>query len=101
MTYTFTMTDNKSSQTAALTSDALPCKPNPPRHILVAEGIAVTYRPHIEVLTGSGFHLDAAEEKVVAWQTRLASNQHRKSRSAEHRLRRDPSGCHGRVSAKF
>ena len=86
LTYICTMTVNESSQTAALINDALQCKTNPPRHILVVADDDVIFSLNTEVLTKSGSHADAAEERVVAWQTRLANNQHRKLRSAEHRL---------------
>jgi hypothetical protein len=86
MTYIFAMTVNESSQTAALTGDALHCRTNPPRYILVLEDDAGIYKLNTEVLTESGCHVNAAEERVVGWQARLACNQHRKLQSAKHRL---------------
>jgi hypothetical protein len=80
------MTVNESSQTAALTSNDLQCKPYPIRQILVAGEDDVIFSLYTKVLPEYRRHGDAAAERVVAWQTRLASNQHRKLRSAEHRL---------------
>jgi hypothetical protein len=86
MTYSFAMTDNESLQTAALTGDALQCRTNPPRQILVLEDDAGICKLNTEVLTESGGQVKAAEESFVGWQARLASNQHRKLQSAKHRL---------------
>jgi hypothetical protein len=80
------MTVNESWQTAALTGDAQQCKTNPARHILVKVDEAGIRRRNNEELTESGYWVDATTESIYAWQARLASNQHRMLRSAEHRL---------------
>jgi hypothetical protein len=80
------MTVDVFSQAAALTGDALPCKTNPPRHFLVLENDAGIRMRNNEVLTESGYQVDAVEERIFAWQALLASNQPRKLQSAKHRL---------------
>jgi hypothetical protein len=86
MVYIFKMTVNQSSQTSAPANDTLQCQRTPPQHILVPEGDAGIRRSNNEVLTESGYQVDATAESIYAWQARLASNQHRMLRSAEHRL---------------
>jgi PleD family two-component response regulator len=49
-------------------------EPNPRQRILVVEDDAVIRRVNVEVLTYSGYHVDAAEDGAAAWDTLQLSN---------------------------
>jgi DNA-binding response OmpR family regulator len=61
------MKENKISQTGAPARAALQCPTNPPQRILVVEDDAEIRRLNSEVLTESGYQVDAAEDGVEAW----------------------------------
>ena len=62
------MEENKILQMGSSANAALRCPTNPPRRILVVEDDADIRRLNAEVLTESGYHVDAAEDGVAAWQ---------------------------------
>lgn len=47
--------------------DQRPCKPNPPRRILVADDEPLIRQLYTEVLVDAGHQVDAAENGLVAW----------------------------------
>ena len=49
-------------------------EPNPRQRILVVEDDAAIRRVNTEVLTYSGYHVDAAEDGVAAWETLQLNN---------------------------
>jgi DNA-binding response OmpR family regulator len=62
------MKENHIKQTGASASAALQCPANPPQRILVVEDDADIRQLNTEVLTESGFQVDAAQDGVAAWQ---------------------------------
>jgi CheY-like chemotaxis protein len=62
------MKDKKISQTRTPAGAALECQTNPPRRILVVEDDPDIRQLNTEVLAESGYHVDAAEDGVAAWQ---------------------------------
>jgi len=68
------MTANKSLQTGASASAALQCQTNPPQRILVVDDDADIRRLNFEVLTESGYQVDAAKDGAAAWQALNSSN---------------------------
>jgi len=62
------MKENNISQTGAPARAALQCQTNPSQRILVVEDDADIRWLNTEVLTESGFQVDAAEDGVAAWQ---------------------------------
>jgi DNA-binding response OmpR family regulator len=63
------MKENKMSEAGAPASAALQCQTNPPHRILVVEDDVDIRRLNTEVLIESGYHVDAAENGVAAWQS--------------------------------
>jgi DNA-binding response OmpR family regulator len=63
------MKENKISRAGASASAAPQCQTNPPQRILMVEDDVDIRRLNTEVLTESGYHVDAAEDGVAAWQS--------------------------------
>jgi DNA-binding response OmpR family regulator len=61
------MTGEILSQTGEPAGEPIRGQPGPPRRILVVEDDGVIRRLNAEVLTSSGYHVDAAEDGAVAW----------------------------------
>jgi DNA-binding response OmpR family regulator len=74
MAYGIVMKANIILQTGASASAALQCRTNPPERILVVDDDADIRQLNTEVLTESGYQVDAAEDGVAAWQALNRSN---------------------------
>jgi CheY-like chemotaxis protein len=61
------MKENKILQEEKLDDSLFECQTNPPQRILVAEDDDDIRRLNVEVLTDSGYEVDAAEDGACAW----------------------------------
>jgi len=63
------MRDNLGSSAGEPDCKAIPCQPNSPHRILVVDDDSDIRHLHTEVLIHFGYHVDAAEDGAVAWET--------------------------------
>jgi DNA-binding response OmpR family regulator len=52
------------------------CQTNPPQRILLADDEPMILRLHTEVLVGSGYKVDSAEDGAVAWEVLQLNSYH-------------------------
>jgi DNA-binding response OmpR family regulator len=68
------MTDKKISQSDARPGASIQRQPNPRQRILVVEDDPLIRRVNTEVLTYSGYHVDAAADGAAAWDALQLNN---------------------------